>query len=101
MTLILRRFLPEQFVHLLDLVRILGGDVIELRPVMRNVIQFVGKACRILADGPGDIPRRTHDLGASDPAVMIDGMVAHHLEVLRMVSGRRVRIGLDQRYKPC
>ena len=37
------------------------------------------------------------DFGAGDPAVVIDGVVAHHLEVLGLVRGRRVGVGLVER----
>ena len=92
--LILGRFLPEELVQLFHFFRVLGRDVVELRPVVLDVVQFIREAGRVLAHRPGNIPRWTHDLGAGDPAVVIDGVVAHHLEVLRVVARRRVGIGL-------
>src|ERR1700730_4815884 len=32
------------------------------------------------------VPRGPHHLGAGDPAVMVDRVVAHHLEILRRVT---------------
>src|ERR1019366_1580886 len=83
--LILGRFFPEQFVHLFHFVRVLGGKVVGLRPVVSKVIEFVWETGRILTDRTSGIPRWTHDLGASDPAIVIDGVVAHHFKVLRVV----------------
>src|ERR1017187_2030736 len=61
---------------------------------MREVVQFILETSRILTDRASRNPRRTHDLGAGDPAVVIDGVVAHHLKVLRVVLRGCVRVGL-------
>src|SRR5262249_46558731 len=76
-------FLPEQRFQLLELVRIRGGDVVVLCPILGQIIEFVRVAGRILAHCPDDHPRRPYHFGARDPAVMMDRMVTHHLEVLR------------------
>src|SRR5262249_13037816 len=81
--LIFRRLGPETLVHLLDLIRILGGDVIKLGPIFGQIIEFVRETGRVLAHRAGDDPWRPHDLCACDPAIMIDRVVTHHFEILR------------------
>jgi hypothetical protein len=47
--LVLVRLGPEQLVQFLDLVRVLGGDVVELRPILAEIIEFIRETGR----GPG------------------------------------------------
>ncbi len=87
--LILLRFLDEHLLHLLHFVRILVGEVLGLAEVLVQVVEFehlvverVGIGC---AEG---LPRRAVDLGAQQPAFVIQGPLAHHLEILGLVPGR-------------
>ena len=77
----------------------LGRHVVGLRPVLASGRRV--PTCTLLKGswltGPATIPRRADDLRAGDPAFVIDGVVAHHLEVLRLVRGRRVGVGLVER----
>src|SRR5262249_42393190 len=58
-----------------------------LSATLSNCVQSsVTSTRRILARCRGEDPRRPHDLGAGDPAVMVDRVVAHHLEILGVVS---------------
>ena len=91
----LLRFLEEQRLQFLQLVGIGRGNVVGLRPVLGQVVEFPRHVVEgILVDRPGDVPRRADHFRAGDPAFVIDGVVAHHLEVLRLVRGRRFGVGL-------
>src|SRR5262249_44820063 len=52
---------------------------------------------RVLVYRPRDIPGWPDDFRTGDPALVIDGVVAHHLEVLRLVPGRGLGVGLVER----
>src|SRR5262249_54382724 len=45
-------------------------------------------------DGTNNLPRGTDYLSAGHPTVVVDGMVAHHLEVLRLVLRRSALVFL-------
>src|SRR5262245_9181649 len=47
------------------------GHVVVLRPILGDIIQFVGEAGRVLAHRRGEDPGGPHDLSAGDPAVVI------------------------------
>ena len=47
--LVFGRLDPEQLFQFLELVRVLGGDVVVLRPVLGEIVQFVRETGRILA----------------------------------------------------
>ena len=93
--LVLLRLLEEQLLHFLELGGIGGGHVVRLRPVLAQVVKLPGHVVeRILVDRAGDVPGRADDFRAGDPAFVIDGVVAHHLEILRLVLRGRVGVGL-------
>jgi len=48
----------------------------------------------ILINRPNDLPRRPDYFRTGDPAVVIEGVVAHHLEMLGVVRRRRIGIRL-------
>src|SRR5262245_56295150 len=54
-------------------------------PILGEIIQLIRESGRILAHRPGGDPRGPHHLGAGDPAVVIEGVVAHHLKILSVV----------------
>ncbi len=94
--LVLARLLQEQLLQFLQLSRDIGrGNVVVLRPVLAQVVELPRHVVEgILVDRPDDLPRRPDHFRAGDPAIVIDGVVAHHLEILRLVRGRRVGVGL-------
>ena len=82
----------------LELVRHLGSEVVGLRHILVEVVEFpfvTGDHVRrrLGAQFPGN----GHRSRGRHPAVMINGAVAHHLEVLRGVPGGRVGVGLVPR----
>ena len=50
--LVFVRLDPEQLFQFLELVRVLGGDVVELRPVLAEIVQLVRVTSRILDTRP-------------------------------------------------
>jgi hypothetical protein len=93
--LILLGLLAEDLPQLLHLLGVLGRHVLELGPVLAQVVQFPGHVVEgVLVDQSEHVPRGTDDFRAGDPALVIDGVVAHHLEVLRLVPGRGLGVGL-------
>ena len=92
---VLLRLGIEEVLHLLELVRHLGGQVVGLGRVLLDVIK--------LPLVPGDhirrrlgaqLPRKRHRRRGRHPPVVIDGAIAEHLEILRRVSGRGVGVRL-------
>ena len=83
--LILRRLHVEQLLHVAQLVGHLGGEVVGLRPVFVDVVSLptetVHDVRRRLRQT--EVPRRIQRRRRGHPAVMIDGALAEHLEVLR------------------
>ena len=78
----------EQLLELLDLGGIGRREVGGLGPILGQVEKFPGNvAQRILIHRPGHVPGRADDLRAGDPALVIDRVISHHLEVLRFVRG--------------
>src|SRR5262249_32569999 len=69
-----------------------GGDIFELRPVFGQIIQLIGIAGRILWYGACNVPWGPHDLRAGDPTVMVERVIAQHLEILRRVRRGSVRV---------
>ncbi len=86
------RFLPEQLFQFLDLRGILGSHIVELSPVLVQVIQLPWPGFRMLVGRSAVVPGHTHDLGAEDPAIVVDRVVADHLEILGLV--RRGCVGV-------
>ena len=75
-----RRLRNEQVLKLSKLVRLRRGQVVGLRKVFFDVVQLPGVV--IKAGGAGHLPREFPVAAPRDPAVVIDGAVAKHLEVL-------------------
>ena len=77
---VLPRLLEEQGLQLRELLGLLGGEIVRLRPVAVGVeLPHVVLERRQL--GPHDPRRRM--AGDGGPAVVVDAAVAEHLEVLR------------------
>ena len=96
--IVLLRFGVEDVLHFLELVRHLGSEVIGLRDVLVEVVEFpfvTGDHVRRRLGA--QLPRNGHRSRRRHPAVMINGAVAQHLEVLRGVPGGRVGVGLVPR----
>src|SRR5262249_8458643 len=73
-------------------------QVFGLGPVLGQVVQLPGHVVEgILVDLPRDIPGWPDNLRAGDPAFVIDGVVAEHFEVLRLVPGWGLGVGLVKR----
>ena len=92
---VFRRLDQEELLHAAQLVRHLGGEVVVLRIVLGDVVKLpfvavdhVGQMAH--AHQPRPLGRR----GGSNPAVVVDGAVAKHLEVLRRARGRGVGVRL-------
>ena len=88
--MVLDRFLQKEVLQLLELHRILRGQIVGEAEVVPGVVEFpfvIEERCAWL-----HLPRcPVH--GAGQPAVGVDGPVAHDLEVLDIVSARRLGIG--------
>jgi hypothetical protein len=81
--------LPEQVLEFLDLLGVLGGQVVRLREVVGEVVQLGGTCVRIpdarrvgLERVPCEHPRDAFGLHREPPAVLVHGAVADRLEVL-------------------
>ena len=93
--LVFLRFAEEQLLQFLHLFGILSRHVVHLGEVLVQVIEFPRDVVDGVRIGRAEgLPRRADDLGARQPAFVIDGVVAHHFEVLGLVPGRRVGVGL-------
>ena len=93
--LVFLRFVCEELFSSSDFVWILGGHVVGLGPVLCEVIELPGDVVEgSWLTRPGDDPRAADHLGAGDPAVVIDSVVAHHFEVLRLVARGALALGL-------
>ena len=91
--LILLGLLDEHLAHRLDLLRMLRGDVLGLVEVPGQVVELEHLVVeRVRVGGTERVPRHAVDLGAQQPAVVIERPLAHHLEVLRIVPGWRLGI---------
>ena len=91
--LVLLRFRDEHLPHLLHLLRVLRGDVVGLAEVLVQVVELEHLVVQRIGVGRTEgLPRRAVDLGAQEPAVVIERPLAHHLEVLRLVARRRLGI---------
>ena len=87
--LIFLPFRDEHLLQLLHFVRILVGDVPGLAEVLVQVVEFEDLVVeRVGIGGAEGLPRRAVHLGAQQPAFVIQGPLAHHLEILGLVPGR-------------
>ena len=97
---VLLRLGIEEGLHLLDLLRHLGGQVVELGGVLLDVIKLpLVPGDDIRRRGAAQLPRESHRRRGRHPPVVIDGAIAEHLEVLRRVSGRGVGVRLVPRVR--
>ena len=87
-------FLHEQRLQFLELGGVRGGEVGGLAEVLVDVVELPHVLGELVARLR--LPRRLVH-GGGDPAVAVDGAVAEHLEVLRLVPVRRLGIveGVD------
>ena len=86
--LIFLRFRDEHLLHLFYFVLIVRRDVLGLAEVLVEVIELEHLVVeRVGIGGSHDFPWRAVNLGAQQPAFMIQGPLAKHLEVLRLVPG--------------
>ena len=96
--LILLGFLDEHLPHLLDLFRMLRGDILGLVPALTQVVELEHLVVeRVRVGGTERVPRHAVGLRAQQPAVVIEGPLPHHLEVLRLVPGRGLGVGRVKR----
>src|SRR5437667_6694506 len=87
--------LREEVLQLLQLLRVLRGEIVGQAEVRPGVVQLPGV---LLERRPWlELPRRAVD-GAGEPAVVVDRPIAEDLEVLGGVPARRlgVREGVGQ-----
>ena len=93
--LVLRGLDQEQLLHLRELLRHLRGQVVGLRPVVLEVVEFpdvlVGRPVPDAGRQARD-PRGARAEGRGHPAVMVDGAAAHDLEVLRAQPALGLRV---------
>ena len=92
------RFGEEELHHLVELLGILPGEVVRLTEVFVDVVQFPGhvqQVPRLVLAEPRDAADR-----ARHPAVVVNTLIAEHLEVLRRSSARSVNVieGVDHAY---
>ena len=92
---VLLRLEIEEGLHLLELLRHLGGQVVGLGGVLLDVIELpLVPGDHIRRRGGAQLPRERRRGRARHPPVVIDGAIAEHLEVLRRVPGRGVGVRL-------
>ena len=88
--LVLLGFLPPQRLELLELLGLLGREVVRLAEVIGQVVELPGVLLRVpittrrevLERRGREVPGQLVQLGAGPPAVLVDGAAAVHLEVL-------------------
>ena len=81
--LIFRELGEHQVPHLAQLCRIGLGNIAVLRPVMPDIVQLeLVRAGRIGDRLAEQVPRRTDRHRAQHPAVVVQALHAHHLEIL-------------------
>ena len=95
---VLLRLGIEEGLHLLDLLRHLGGQIVELGGVLLDVVELpLVSGDHIRRRRGAQLPRKGDRRRGRHPSVVIDGAIAEHLEILRRVSGR----GVGVRLVPC
>jgi len=84
--LILLRFADEGLLHLLHLLGVLGGQVGGLAEIVVEVVELQGLVVERIGVGRAEgVPGGPVDLGAQQPALVVEGPLTHHLEVLALV----------------
>ena len=97
---VLLRLGIEEVLHLLELTRHLGRQVVVLGGVLLDVIKLpIVAGDHIRRRLGAQLPRQGHRRRRRHPTVVIDGAIAEHLEVLRRVSGRGVGVRLVPRVR--
>ena len=95
---VLLRLGIEEGLHLFDLLRHLGCQVVELGGVLQDVVELpLVPGDHDRRRGAAQLPRERCRSRRRHPAIVIDGAVAEHLEVLRRVPGRGVGVRLVPR----
>ena len=91
--------LPEELLELCEFLRVLGGEVLGLGEVVRQVVELPGVLVRVVGAGGESRNRRWRcvpgdavELAGGPPAVLVDRPVAVDLEVLHGVPLGRARI---------
>ena len=98
--IVLLRLQIEEGLHLLELLRHLGGQVVGLGGILLDVVELpVVPGDHIRRRGAAQFPRERRRGRARHPSVVIDGAVAEHLEILRGVPGGRVGVRLVPRVR--
>ena len=91
--LVLLGLREEHRPHFLDFLRVLRGDVLGLAEVRFQVVELEYLVVQRIRVGRTEgIPWHAIDLGAHQPAVMVNRPLAHHLEVLGLVPRRRLGV---------
>jgi len=84
--LVLLRFGDEHLLQFLDFLRVLGREVLGLAEVRGQVEELQHLVVqRIWIGRAVGLPGRAIDLGAQEPAVVVQRPLAHHLKVLGRV----------------
>ena len=92
--LVLLGFLDELLAQLRHLLRMLCGDVVGLAEILGQVVELEHLVVqRIRVRRSESLPGCAVDLGAEQPAIVIQRPLAHHLEVLGLVARRYLCIG--------
>ena len=91
--LILLRFRNELLPHFGDLVRVFRRDVRGLVEVVAQVIELEDLIVQRIGIGRAEgLPWCAIDLGAQQPAIVVERPLPHHLEVLGLVPGCRLGV---------
>jgi len=92
---VLLRFGIEEGLQILDLLRHLRSEIVVLGGVLLNVVELpLVPADDVRRRRAAQLPRQGHRRCRRHPAIMIDGTIAQHPEVLRRVFGLSVRVYL-------
>ena len=92
--LVFLRFRDELLSQLRHLLRMLGGDVVGLAEIPGQVVELEHLVVeRIRVRLSESLPGCAVDLGAQQPAVVVQRPLAHHLEILGFVARRHFGVG--------
>ena len=91
--MILLGLLEEDLLQLFNLLRVLGREVGDLRIVLVEIVELPGDVVERIRIGRAEgVPWGADHLGREHPAILVDRVVAHHLEVLDGVVRRRIGV---------
>src|SRR5262249_49906365 len=87
---------PEEILQLAQLLRLPGGEVVGLTEILVDFVKLPSNAVHIVSREL-EFPGNSSAEGGGDPAIVVDGPVAEHLEILRRVAtlGLRLIEGID------